>query len=634
MHRNALKTLPAALLALACAADIEGEKFENEKVEEVAGIIGGIGDPDHGYVVGVGDASGPFCTGTLISAQTVISAGHCFTPGQTNGGVTRVFFGQNATTSATVTTAIRHPNYNNNTLANDLMILKLSTPVTNVAPAPLLRENMTNTARFIGPDVTFVGYGVNNGVNQTGFGTRRVVAFPIQAVGPATVGGTPGSIDATQFYFRVPGENTCNGDSGGPAFVVIDGVERHAGVTSFGDGPCTLDGVQQITDSDQIASFIQSNINTFEPNNPNKADGTCNAAGQTGSNLLRDPDCAVQFSGADGVCVPTKVKPAVDPDCAALSINPARQCDENGICEPGCAGDVDTACEATPPPPTPVCGNGVREGAEACDDGNLTNGDGCDSLCRVEVPSQGGFTGSATDVPKSIPDNNQTGISSAITVPAGVVANKVVVDLNITHSFRGDLVVTLTAPNGQVATISSNAGGSADNIIGTFDLTPAFSAGINAAGAWTLRVRDTASADVGALNSWTLKLNDGGTTPPPGAGSFLGQNTTAAAIPDNNATGVTSTINVTGVNTVNTVAVTLNITHTWRGDVEVFLTNPAGVTKTVVARTNTNDSADNITGTFNVAGFSGAGNGAWKLVVKDRASQDTGTLVSWTLDIN
>jgi cysteine-rich repeat protein len=32
----------------------------------------------------------------------------------------------------------------------------------------------------------------------------------------------------------------------------------------------------------------------------------------------------------------------------------------------------------------PVCGNGVQEQAEACDDGNTDNGDGCSSSCQEE----------------------------------------------------------------------------------------------------------------------------------------------------------------------------------------------------------------------------------------------------------
>ena len=34
--------------------------------------------------------------------------------------------------------------------------------------------------------------------------------------------------------------------------------------------------------------------------------------------------------------------------------------------------------------PTPVCGNGIREGFEQCDDGNTTNLDGCDATCQFE----------------------------------------------------------------------------------------------------------------------------------------------------------------------------------------------------------------------------------------------------------
>ena len=36
--------------------------------------------------------------------------------------------------------------------------------------------------------------------------------------------------------------------------------------------------------------------------------------------------------------------------------------------------------------PTPVCGNGMQEPGEQCDDGNLSNGDGCSSACMNEAP--------------------------------------------------------------------------------------------------------------------------------------------------------------------------------------------------------------------------------------------------------
>lgn len=38
----------------------------------------------------------------------------------------------------------------------------------------------------------------------------------------------------------------------------------------------------------------------------------------------------------------------------------------------------------------PVCGNGVREACEQCDDGNIDSGDGCSSICMVEGTRQCG----------------------------------------------------------------------------------------------------------------------------------------------------------------------------------------------------------------------------------------------------
>jgi cysteine-rich repeat protein len=42
-----------------------------------------------------------------------------------------------------------------------------------------------------------------------------------------------------------------------------------------------------------------------------------------------------------------------------------------------------TVCTAT----GAVCGNGIKEGAETCDDGNVVALDGCDNLCALETAS-------------------------------------------------------------------------------------------------------------------------------------------------------------------------------------------------------------------------------------------------------
>ncbi|WP_254614758.1 lamin tail domain-containing protein [Myxococcus sp. CA056] len=58
---------------------------------------------------------------------------------------------------------------------------------------------------------------------------------------------------------------------------------------------------------------------------------------------------------------------------------------------------VVSACDGDDPPSNPVCGNGVVESGERCDDGNTTNGDGCERSCQP-TPDAG------TDAGPTVPD--------------------------------------------------------------------------------------------------------------------------------------------------------------------------------------------------------------------------------------
>src|SRR5687767_14680676 len=55
------------------------------------------------------------------------------------------------------------------------------------------------------------------------------------------------------------------------------------------------------------------------------------------------------------------------------------------LCLSGCSDGTTSQPDPIPHPrPTfPVCGNGVLENGERCDDGNRTSGDGCASNCVV-----------------------------------------------------------------------------------------------------------------------------------------------------------------------------------------------------------------------------------------------------------
>ena len=109
----------------------------------------------------------------------------------------------------------------------------------------------------------------------------------------------------------------------------------------------------------------------------------------------------------------------------------------------------------------------------------------------------------------SITDHNT--IQDAITVDRSGTATSVSVAVDISHTYIGDLVVDLTAPDGTSQTLHSRAGGSANDIDQTY--TPDFD-GTGIAGDWILRVSDRAGGDTGTLDSWTLTIDHGGADSP------------------------------------------------------------------------------------------------------------------------
>nr|WP_239919641.1 proprotein convertase P-domain-containing protein [Streptomyces sp. CYG21] len=83
-------------------------------------------------------------------------------------------------------------------------------------------------------------------------------------------------------------------------------------------------------------------------------------------------------------------------------------------------------------------------------------------------------------------------------------------------------------------------------------------------------------------------------------------------------------------NAPSTLSVTVDIRHTFRGDLRVDLIAPdGGVFR--LKDYNANDSADDVRGTFTVNASAKPANGTWKLRVSDNWVNDTGTLNSWSL---
>jgi subtilisin-like proprotein convertase family protein len=225
-----------------------------------------------------------------------------------------------------------------------------------------------------------------------------------------------------------------------------------------------------------------------------------------------------------------------------------------------------------------------------------------------------------TDV--TIPDLSTVESSITISGCSGNAGANSTVEVHIVHTYIGDLVVNLVAPDGSLYLLHNRSGGSADNIDQTYTVNLSSEV---ANGTWRLRVQDAAAADTGYINSWTLNLAP---TPPV---TCTGTNSNDVTIPD--LSTVESSIVISGCtgNASSTSTVEVHIVHTYKGDLIVNLVAPDG--SLYLLHNRSGGSADNIDQTYTVNLSSEVRNGTWKLRVQDAASFDTGYINSWTLTL-
>ncbi|MEU5614697.1 M4 family metallopeptidase [Streptomyces sparsogenes] len=102
----------------------------------------------------------------------------------------------------------------------------------------------------------------------------------------------------------------------------------------------------------------------------------------------------------------------------------------------------------------------------------------------------------------AIPDAGAA-VTSPITVSrAGNAPSNLQVGVDIVHTYRGDLVIDLVAPDGTAYRLKNSSSlDSADNVKTTYTVDASSE---QAVGTWKLRVQDVYSQDTGYINSWKL----------------------------------------------------------------------------------------------------------------------------------
>lgn len=103
----------------------------------------------------------------------------------------------------------------------------------------------------------------------------------------------------------------------------------------------------------------------------------------------------------------------------------------------------------------------------------------------------------------AIPDNGAA-VTSTVTVSGrtGNAPPTLSVGVDIRHTWRGDLVIDLLAPDGTAYRLKNSSGNdSADDVIATYTVNASTEP---ANGDWKLRVQDVGPQDTGYINSWKL----------------------------------------------------------------------------------------------------------------------------------
>jgi secreted trypsin-like serine protease len=229
-----ISILLSALLIVACGPAPETGAALESSTDASSAIIGGsdVAATEAAAQTSVllyDTAAKAICTGSLLGNNIVLTAAHCL--GRDPRKILVVFTTNiskaNKEMTRPVIGAIAHPMWiTNNRLPKntaDIAIVKYfgNTPAgyrpVNILPnlSPLKNNSL----------VLLAGFGISDGVKKSGSGVLRQVMTNI----------TDAGFSQTEIQLEQRrGRGACHGDSGGPAFIVANGVQYLWGITSRG----------------------------------------------------------------------------------------------------------------------------------------------------------------------------------------------------------------------------------------------------------------------------------------------------------------------------------------------------------------------------------------------------------------
>jgi trypsin len=244
-----------ALPALSFGAAIPQD--DEMSVSIVGGTAAALGE--FPYLISLQTSSGShFCGGSLLNANTVITAAHC-AEGQTASRL-RIRAGTTTWASGGVTAGVSrisiHPNYRGQDY--DVAILKLSSSIPTSSTIGYATVAPSGNDPAAGATTTVAGWGTTR---EGGSGSSTLLKVSVPVVSRADCRSVYGSSAITDRMWcagtSAGGKDSCQGDSGGP---IVDTSGTLIGLVSWGSG-CARPGVPGVyARVGSFTSFINSNL--------------------------------------------------------------------------------------------------------------------------------------------------------------------------------------------------------------------------------------------------------------------------------------------------------------------------------------------------------------------------------------
>ncbi|KAF2221279.1 extracellular trypsin protease [Elsinoe ampelina] len=234
------------------------------QVDENENIVGGTAASagEFPFIVSIQRSGSHFCGGTLVNANTVVTAGHC-TQGLTTSGLTIRAGSLSRTSGGTVVSVsriINNPAFNRAAaLDSDVAILKLATSLPQSSTISYGTLAAAGSDPAAGSSTVVAGWGTLSSGSSSIPTTLQRVTVPI--VSRTTCKSNYGSSRITDTMIcaglSAGGKDSCQGDSGGP---LVDANKVLVGIVSWGEG-CAAAGKPGVYSRvGSLRTFIDANL--------------------------------------------------------------------------------------------------------------------------------------------------------------------------------------------------------------------------------------------------------------------------------------------------------------------------------------------------------------------------------------